>query len=213
MRLSAAAMLLAAGSPVLAQVGGEATWLWDVTTEDGDAIVEPGETATVTLSVDMTPDVNFPDGPVLGFGGAVFDTLGGIGAANGQILDWEVLSALDELTGDFTTLDGVDMVGTQAAQSLNIDGPFSDADPIDVFQFTWATDDFSGYVVEYTTETFVGDPPQAHTIIVWEGEFLGEFDVFYWPITEAAISFEVVPAPGTLVLLAGATGFWVRRRP
>ena len=209
----------AVAAPALGQVGGQATWLWDVTTENGDAIVEPGETATVTLSIDMVPDVNFGDGPVLGFGFAIFDTLGGDGAANGQILDWEVLNALDNFTGDLTETDGVNLTNTWLGQHPDL-GAFLPSDPIDVFEFTWGTNDYSGYSVEYATETLpIGDPPIAHNILVWEGEFLGEHDVFHWPIAEATISFAVVPAPSVLALFAGGAACMTaprrsrRRRP
>jgi hypothetical protein len=51
-----------------------ATWLWDVTTQNGDAIVEPGETATITLSIDFTPNVGEP-----GKTGKIIDHTGNFG--------------------------------------------------------------------------------------------------------------------------------------
>jgi hypothetical protein len=212
MRKFAAGALVAAGGPALAQVGGQAAWLWDVTTENGDAIVEPGETATITLSIDMTPDVNGPDGPVIGFGVANFNTIGGGGAANGQILEWEILNTLDDLTGDLTETDGVSLTNTWVGQDPDF-GEFVFLDPLDVLQFKWGTVDYGNYTVAYDTETLaVGNPPMTQNILVWEGEFLGEFDVFHWPIAEAAIVFDVVPAPSGLALVAGGIACMSARR-
>jgi hypothetical protein len=96
---------LALTSAAAAQVGGSADWLWDVATDNGDSIVQVGEVATVTLSLDMSPDVDYPNGPVLGLGRVEFDTIGGDNADFGSILAWYVLGDLDLALGDQTTTD------------------------------------------------------------------------------------------------------------
>ena len=184
-----------------------------MTTEDGDAIVEPGETATITLSIDMMPNVDVPGGPVLGLSVAVFDTIGDQGAANGNVIDWQILNTLDDLTGDLTELHGIDLIGTTAAQSLITDDPFSHDDPIDVLQFTWGTDDYAAYSVHYSTHTYFIDRDLEHLVTVWEGDLNGDFDDYLWPITEAAISFTVVPAPNAAALIAGVCSLAARRPP
>jgi hypothetical protein len=193
----------------LAQVEGEATWLWSVTTQNGDAIVEPGETAMVTLAVDMDPDAD-RDGPVLGLAGVIFDTLGDPNAGKGQILGWEFHNGLDHLTGDTTTTDGVSLFGSTAAQLPLLD--LLHFDPIDVMTFEWAPVDDGAYVVAYTSST-------ASVLTMapcYAGIYTGnqdDVDAMDWPIREAMISFEVIPAPASALALAGsALRLGVRRR-
>jgi hypothetical protein len=188
----------ALGAAASAQVDGTATWLWEVTTESGDAIVEPGETATITLSVDMSPDVNFPGGPVLGLAYAEFDTLGARNADMGTIEGWDVLGHLDDIFGDQTTTDGVNLFGTVAVQPL--DDLFDPSDPIDVLRFTWAPQQISEYGVAYNT----------NTILLKVAEIDGTFD---WTVVEASISFSVVPGGGSTIPVFMFVAFLgIRRR-
>jgi len=153
------------GLPVLACAAGalageepSVTWLWEVTTDDGDALVEPGETATVTLSADMEPSVGEPgqtDGfIVVGIGSTIFDTIGGMNADRGGIADWQVLNMLDFQLG-----------------------------------WSWSTDDFSGYVVQYETST--------EGFLIGEGDEPGDIDDSFLARTvfEAKVEFHVIPSP------------------
>jgi hypothetical protein len=192
----AAFLLGGAGvSPAFGQVVGTGTWLWDVTTQDGDNIVHPGETATIRLSLDLSPSVGEPGqsgGTVIGFGAAIFDTLGGLNADKGTILGWEVHCPLDFLFPDVTTTDGVSLFGTTPAQ-VSGSQAFSNADPIGVLTFEWQPQFLGAYAVHYATRTNVD------LFIVWES---GDNDGVYWSrIVEAGVIFHVVPAPGATILL------------
>jgi hypothetical protein len=122
---------------------------------------------------------------------------------------WEVLNNLDDLTGDTTTTDGVSLFGSTAAQGGQV---YNHDDPIDVLTFEWQTDNYTGYVVQYTTITTL-HAPADHLIFVWEGDDPWFADAIEWPIEEAMISFQVVPAPAAAVVLALAgMGAGVRRR-
>ncbi len=175
---------------------GTATWLWDVTTQDGDAIVEPGETATVTLSVLF--EVEAGKGEVVALADTRFDTLGANNAARGGIEAWVILNDLDEFLGDTTTTDGVSLFGTQAANCFGIQMLHCSLDnPIDVIAFEWGTGDYSQYSVEYSTAT--------DFVAVWKDLF-GEQDYVEIPVEEALIAFQVIPSPpvalAILVLIA-----------
>jgi hypothetical protein len=197
MRGVALAAVLGAAPGAMAQVEGQATWLWEVTTQDGDAIVEPGETATVTLSIDMTPDVNYPDGPVLGLGGALFDTLGGLNADKGSIVGWQVHEPFYGIGGDVTTTDGVSLFGTVVGQIVGVHPFYSPADPIGVLTFSWMPFDYSPFEIAYDTHTDL--------MMIWEGDLQdNEPPVepkYDWDVVEADITFQVVPAPGGAVLI------------
>ena len=199
-------VVCAAASGAFAQVGGEASWLWEVTTQDGDSLVEPGETATIKLSINFDPDVT-PGGPVQGLAGAIWDTVGGLNASAGTITGWEVLSNLDDLTGDTTTTDGVSLFASTAAQGGQV---YNHDDPIDVLSFEWKSDDYTDFVVEYTTITTLHDPAD-HLIFVWEGDDPWFADAIAWPIDEAMVSFQVIPAPAS-ALLIGIAGLGAARR-
>jgi len=204
--LFAAPVLLVAGCAPMAWAQETATWLWHVTTDDGDALVEPGETATITMSLDMQPDVDWE--AVLGFSGATFDVLASGGAANGSVLDWQVLNELDFVPGaDESFTDGLSIFDVEAAQSIF--GPFHIDDPIAVLDFQWATNDFSGYAVTYETSTanfFTdGDPVEGKVdmFVDPDGDKLGE--VALWDAIDTSVTFHVVPTPpGLLVFLLGA---------
>lgn len=182
-----------------------ATWTWEVLTDDGDALVEPGETASVTLTMDLTPDAG--EGDVLGFGGAAWDTLGSGGALNGQIVDWEILNDLAEVYGDLTITDGVSLFGTVAADLPGV-GPDTFFDPIDVLRFDWVPDVYEESTAVYDTFTssiFTGD---AGMVDVFLERTPGDYELVQWPVAEAQVAIQVVPGPGAglaLVLLGLAT--------
>jgi hypothetical protein len=176
-------------TPALAYADGTGIWLWDVTTNNGDAIVEPGESASVTLSLQMLANPGFN---VVGISATIFDTLGKTNADKGEIVGWDVLNGLDNLTGDVTTTDGVSLYGTNAGQ-LTVFGPFTSANPIDVLTFEWSPVQMGTYSVDYQTDT--------ETVLIWEGETKDTAQAVHYDVVEAALSFNVVPAPG-----AGALG-------
>jgi len=207
-RYGAALAVLCATASAAAQVDGQAAWLWEVTTQDGDAIVEPGETATVTLSIDMEPDVG-SNPPVIGFGGAIFDIFGDPGAAKGQVLGWSILNELDSLAGDTTTSDGVNLFGASLGQLPTGGGPFSADDPIDVISFEWDPVADGPFVAHYFTQT-TGDPDQPHSVLVWTG---ADVESTLWPIDEAAVEIVVVPSPSSaFALILGLGGGLIARR-
>lgn len=176
-----------------------ATWLWDVSTPNGDAIVEPGETATITLSVLM--DVDAGGAPIALFG-SIFDTLGGNQADVGNILGWEVLSDLADMFGDVTTTDGISLFGTYVAQCFFPNFvPCTDDNPIDVLSFHWDTDDYSRYSVDFATST------KALQVTI---DPMGDQQVIDVPVNEASITFLVVPAPAAVALI-GLSVFGPRR--
>jgi hypothetical protein len=193
--LSVVLLGTAAGQPACGD--GQATWLWDVATQNGDSVVEPGETALITLSLLMeSPEYEMDQ---IAIAEAVFDTLGGIGADSGQIVDWKVLNILDNLTGDQTTTDGVSLFNTTAAQ-IDGQGPFAEDNPVDVFEFEWAPVVAGAYTVDYETYSHGMGPGHEHMVVVAIAQE-DQYDLYEtWPVTEAAISFQVVPAPTAVVV-------------
>jgi len=208
------ALAAAAGTPAHAGEEPSVTWLWEVTTDNGDALVEPGETATVTLSADMEPSVGEPgqtDGfIVVGINFTTFDTLGGPNSDRGEIAGWQVLNDLDFLFGDTTTTDGVSLFNTQAGQAVGSNLFFSDDDPVDILTWSWSTDDFSGYVVQYETST--------EGFLIGEGNEAGDIDDSFPAknVVEAQVEFQVIPsptAPSAMLLLSPLLMRRARRLP
>jgi hypothetical protein len=199
----AAFLLGGAGvSPAFGQVVGTGTWLWDVTTQDGDNIVHPGETATITLSLDLDPSVGEQGqsgGSVKAFAGAIFDTLGGLNADKGMILGWKVNPSLTFGVGDVTSTDGISLFGTWADQ---VCGEVCDPnDPIHVLSLEWQPSMSGTFEVRYATAT------DSRLIAVWEGIHLE----LWTTVIEASVSFHVVPVPGALALLLPAFLMGIRR--
>jgi hypothetical protein len=165
-----------------------ATWLWDVTTQNGDAIVEPGETATITLSIDFTPNVGEKGktGNVInGLNFAVFDVLGGPGAANGTILGWTIDWRLTLILGDTTKTDGVSLFSTALANPVPF---YVTDDPLFALSFEWAPVVLGEYDAHY----------ESHTDQVWLDE---SYVPVLWDVREAVFSFQVIPGPSGLSLL------------
>jgi hypothetical protein len=193
------AVLLSVVAGQTASGDGQATWLWEVTTQNGDALVEPGETALVTLSLLMESETYEMD--QLAIGTAVFDTIGGFGADSGEIVDWLVLNNLGALYGKTTTTDGVNLCNTTAAQLDDFQGLWTKDNPAEVFEFEWSPVVDGAYAVEYETLSHTFDMPGiVQVLIAREPDEYVEFE--FWPVAEAAISFQVVPAPATVGLAA-----------
>lgn len=205
--LVGALALLESASFVLAQ--GQAQWLWTVETDDADAIVEPGESATITLSMLVIPEIqeNYAF-----LGGAFFDTLGQANAAKGSIASWQVLNDLNVVTGETTTTDGVSLFGTSACQLFGID-PYTLENPVEVLELVWTTDNYTPYLVEYQTSTasIKNDQNIEDMIDVYTGPNFNNIDLELWPVTEATIAFQVIPAPATLLLILAPTTLRFRR--
>jgi MprA protease rhombosortase-interaction domain-containing protein len=82
---------------------------------------------------------------------------------------------------------------------------------VDVISFEWEPRAYRALQVTYVTVSEILDVP--HTVGVWEydgSSFKAQFGVY--PVTEAAIAFNVVPAPATAILLAAAGATQRRRR-
>jgi hypothetical protein len=166
------------------------TWLADV----ANPVLDPDNgvtTQNVTLSVLMEHDTPYY---ILSF--AIFDTLGALNADYGQITDWEVLSHLDQLTGDLTTTDGTSLYDTNAGQLCTFTNCVHD-NPIDVLSFTWKLDDDAPldapFEVTYVTNT--------HNAAIWAGN--DQEDAISIPVEflfEANVSWTVVPAPPAALL-------------
>lgn len=209
MRLCASVVVAGLASSVHAQ--GEASWSWSITTDDGDEVVEAGESAEITLSVRMMPT---DEKKLASIGGAFFDTSGGLNADNGMVTSWLVLNELAMLTGDTTTTDGVSLFGTSASQLYGVD-PFVQENPVDVLRFVWKPDVYSTYQVEYHTSTasILNDVNVPGFIDVYTGFEPPNFDLELWAIEEAAVQFQVVPSPMGSLLFLGAFLAARRRRP
>jgi hypothetical protein len=158
-----------------------ATWKVNVTTTNGDNDYQVGEIATIKLSLDFEPNVDGVE--ILGLAATIFDVLGDPGAGLGEISSWTVLNNLADLTGDLTTTDGKSLFGVNAGQLTQF-GPFTDADPIDVIEFNWSTDQVGPYDVGYQTST--------ESMVIWQKD--GNKDVGVdWAVVDVDFSFDVIP--------------------
>jgi hypothetical protein len=188
---------LSGTSAAFGQAQGVGHWISEVTTQDGDSIVEPGETATVSLWMDMNPSVGekLPDGTsVHGFGGGTFDILASLNAEKGQIIGWAINDALD--VGSDGTSDGTSIFNVEIGQGLN--DPFDFHDPVFLMTFEWAPTEFTSFDVSYDldVETFLGPG-----ITIWKDD--GTFEA--WPVDRHSVVFAVIPSPASIgvLLIAG----------
>jgi hypothetical protein len=197
-RLTCLACTLSLAS--VARADGIAYWLHDVTTDDGDSIVEPGETADVTLFALMVP--NPGDAQHAAFGVAIFDILGADGAAMGHIVAWEIHDHFADLHGDLTTTDGVSLYAINAGQ-LPLFGPFSHDNPAAIISFQWQPDVYAPFNAVYQTSS--SGQYNEHTIGVWEDAYDPGEEFAEYPVLESVITITVIPAPPGALLIYAST--------
>jgi len=190
----AAGACLAGSTGATAQDLGEATWQWEVTTDDGDAIVEPGETATVHLEVKMEAAAGVD---LAGFLGTDVDLLGGLDADRGEITDVSVLLVNPVppfFGGDLITFfDEEPGFNAYLEQCLEC-AAFGFGEVLPVLEFEWTTTDFSGYTVEFSSvsDTVLIALGGDGLITVYLNDPQGLFPV---PIEEATVEFAVSGCP------------------
>ena len=196
---SALIAIVSLPSFALGQPQGEGTWIWEVETQDGDAIVEPGETATVSLWLDMDPSVgeHLPDGfKVGGFASGVVSVIGGGNADKGQVLGWELNPILNEFGLEGTT-DGVSIFDVQLVQFPK---GADLSDPIFLMSYEWGPLEFAPYEATYSLliQDWVDDLPGFRIWKIDGDELITE----HWTVVPSEVTISVVPAPGALAPLA-----------
>ncbi|MDQ7013305.1 MAG: hypothetical protein Q9O74_05335 [Planctomycetota bacterium] len=189
-----AALCIAAGSTTAQTM----TYQWTVTTDNGGTNLEPGESAYLTLTATMDPEVT-------GFAGTIFD-IRGIENWNTGSVDsyWNTFWAIESDNGDLQSNN--DITGIQSYQlppAFNQD--FIADNPVLLYQITWSTNDYTPRVIE------VGDANHLNNDV-----YTDDFgtSVPYQGIPGTARFTVGIPTPGTLPLLALATLTTLRpRRP
>ncbi len=103
---------------------------WSVSdTGDGDGIVEPGESALVTMWAAMSPGRT-------GFAGSIYDILGGSNWTTGTVVSYD--NRLDALTDDGQLQNNGDILhieGFQLPPAFNVG--FDASNPIPLYSITW----------------------------------------------------------------------------
>ena len=173
------------------------TYNWSVTDDgNGDGVIEPGESAMLTLSAAMDPDQSGTDG---GFAGSIYEILGGTNWDTGTLAAHNNL--LNALTDD-GTLVGNDITNIESFQLPLFFNPFFDAsNPIDIYKITWTPNDYSARSVD------VSDANHQNNDVYTDN--FGT-SIPYTAVVNGA-SFQVVPAPASMALL-GLGGLVATRR-
>lgn len=203
-RRAAGVVVLACGQAAFGQAQGMGHWISEVTTQDGDSIVEPGETATVSLWMDMDPSVGeiLPDGlEVDAFAGGVIDVIGGMGAAEGTVLGWDVNDSLN--VGQLGTTDGISIFDVTVFQPFTLD--IDASDPIFLMSFEWSPIEYTAFEASFAPVISYDEMPFFQ---IYKGGGFTEF----WPATEHSVAIQVVPAPCTMLSVALAAIAITRRR-
>jgi hypothetical protein len=202
---SAGVLVLACGHAAFGQAQGMGHWISEVSTQDGDSIVEPGETATVKLWMDMNPSVGemLPDGTsVHAFDAGVFDIIGRDGADLGVIQGWQINMYL--AAGMDGSTDGVSIFDVGLVQIP----PNDFSDPIFLLSFEWEPDAYEPFQASY--EPFVDVPDKGVGFLLWKSDGTNEL----WPADQHEIVISVVPSPSVLAAigLAALSRVWSRDR-
>jgi hypothetical protein len=209
-RTAWAGLTLLTAPAAFGQAQGMGQWLSEVSTQDGDSIVEPGETATVSLWMDMNPSVGekLPDGlEVAGFGLGSFDMLAGPGADMGLAIGWEVSETL--FVENEGTTDGVSIFDVFIGQPFHLDMDMSD--PIFLMSFEWQPNEYKLFDAHYTPFVDVPDKMQDGFLIFAVDQNGVGFPQL-WPTTDHVISVQVVPSPVSAIVAAvGGLALAVRR--
>ncbi|QKK08066.1 MAG: PEP-CTERM sorting domain-containing protein [Planctomycetota bacterium] len=166
---------------------------WTVSdTGNGDGIIEPGESALLTMSADMNPGGD-------GFAGSIYDIIGTGNFDTGSV-DSNV-NHLNELTDDGQLQGNNDILLVESFQLPRaFNGNFDDSNPIDLYSITWTPSDYSARNVSGITRhvNFSVYTDSFGTSVEYTGDVSG-------------FSFDVVPAPASMALL-GLGGLVAGRR-
>lgn len=194
-------------------------WRFEITTDDGDEIVEPGENAQIRVLADLSPSSGEYDeslgATITGFGDAFFDLQADGGWAGGSVTEWNVNPGLLFLYGDTSYLDRADQSirDITCAQYPGLEF-YDERDPIFLLDIAWSPEG------DYTPRTA---SLAAHARpVAQRGEEVSSiyarppgwtFDDFYIvPLVDSSIAFQIVPAPGSSAMLAIGVGCMRRRR-
>jgi hypothetical protein len=165
---------------------------WTVSdTGNGDGIIEPGESAVLSMWAEMDPGAT-------GFAGSIYDITGtGLDTGTMDVYD----NLLDALTDDGQLQGDNSITGIESFQLPPLFNPNFDAsNPIELYNITWTPSD-------YTTRTISGGTTHVN-FDVYTDDF--GTNVGYDGVVNG-FSFRVVPAPASLALL-GLGGLVAGRR-
>ncbi|MDQ7014256.1 MAG: PEP-CTERM sorting domain-containing protein [Planctomycetota bacterium] len=187
------ALIVVAGMAAVASAQ-TMTISWMVSdTGNGDGIIEPGESALLSMWAHMDPEAT-------GFAGSIYDILGTGNFDTGTVDVYDNL--LDGLTDDGTLVAGNDITGVESFQlPPAFNGDFIADNPIELYNITWTPNDYSGRTVSGGTNHINFDvyTDSFGTSVPYTGDVSG-------------FSFDVVPAPASVALLGLGGLVAVRRR-
>jgi len=175
------------------------TWILDAPAEVG-----PGETFTVSLTLDYDPDVVAPDEDGnQGLSASIFDVAGSSPDGNSFSVDsWSIAEDLIFLTGDLTTSDGTGLQGVNIGQ-LTLFGPFTADDPLAVLTFEVTAGPEVNTNIDFSTVT--------EAFQLWIGVFDDNPTSTPFDPTEGNSNTFVTPTPASAALL-GLGGLVALRR-
>lgn len=193
-RYGIAAMALC-GLAGLASAQGVMTITWAASdTGDGDGVVEPGESAVMTMYAQMNPGET-------GFAGSIYAIGGDADWAAGTLVSYDNL--LDDLTDDGTLGAGNTITGIESFQLPPLFNPFFDAsNPIALYSLVWTPADYGSRTVTFGSTNHLNFDvytDTSGTSVAYTGE------VFPGLI-------KVIPAPASMALLGLGGLLGVRRR-
>lgn len=200
-----AVTISAVGLLTAAALGQMGQWISEVETDNGDSIVEPGETATVSIWMDLDPSVGdqLPDGLIVrALGGGRFDFVGQMNADKGSITSWERNEHL--AIGDEGFTDGVSIFDVEIFQlpGENVDS----SDPLLLLEYQWKPNVYDAFTAFYTPFVEVGDDKDGFFVYFANGP------TQTWRATERSISIQVIPAPSCLICILGMVVTFGARR-
>ncbi|MFG0244246.1 MAG: PEP-CTERM sorting domain-containing protein [Phycisphaerales bacterium JB054] len=188
------ASLIAVAGIAAAASAQTITYSWTVSdTGNGDGVIEPGESALLTMSATMDPGA-------AGFAGSIYDIIGGANWDTGSVDSY--VNRLNELTDDGQLQGNGDITLIESFQlPAAFNGNFVADNPIELYYITWTPADYS-----------------ARTVSVADGNHLNNSvytDTFGTSVEYSGVagsaSFDVVPAPASMALL-GLGGLVAGRR-
>ncbi len=162
-------------------------------TGNGDGVVEPGESAVMTMWAEMDPGAT-------GFAGSIYDIAGDADWAAGTVVSYD--NFLDALTNDGTLGANNVITGIESFQLPPLFNPNFDAsNPIALYQIVWTPADYTGKFVTFSSQNHLNFDVYTDdfgTSVPYNGEVFSGL-------------IKVVPAPASLALL-GLGGLVAGRR-
>ncbi|MBK7405421.1 MAG: PEP-CTERM sorting domain-containing protein [Phycisphaerales bacterium] len=190
-----ATLIAVAGIASIATAQSSLTYTWSVgDTGNNDGIIEPGESAVLTMHGEMAP-------AGVGFAGSIYDIVGVENWDTGTVASYT--NSLKALTDDGALQGNNNITGIESFQLPPLFNPNFDAsNPVKLYEIVWTPADYAARTIQVADANHLNNDVYTDTF---------GSSVAYQGLAGNAV-FQVVPTPASVALFGLGGLVTLRRR-